>query len=303
MMNGRFWAVTVGLGAALALLGGGPAYAETTKCTPITNATVPYTITSPGVYCLTEKISTNLASGAAITVNANNVVLDLNNFAIGNLAALPSTGAKGVEATDRQNVLVRNGILRGFWCAVALHDGPLATSSGHTVTGITSDHSYRWGFWVDGPYANVTGNSVLSTSGSTLLNSGAAGPGIAGAILVEGNDAMIVGNVILNTDCTNACGTAPQAFGILVQQNVAITNAFISGNQIVNNALPTAALNYGIYFISSTLNFVGNNYLANFTNGVYFDPVSGSSGSYFGNGFQGVATVATGGTALGTGNY
>src|SRR6266853_5915695 len=152
----------VALTVAVSLAGAMPAFAETTRCTAI--SAVPFTISTPGVYCVTQKISSNLLSGAAITINANNVVLDLNNFAIGNLAAGPATGAIGVEAIDRQNILVRNGILRGFWAAVARHDGASATSSGHVVTHITSDHSYRWGFWIDGPDAYVGGNTMLSTS-------------------------------------------------------------------------------------------------------------------------------------------
>jgi len=290
--------------AALSLCAAVPAFAETTKCTAIT--AVPYTITAPGIYCVTAKITTNLASGAAIAINANNVVLDLNNFAIGNLAALPTTGAKGVEAIDRQNIVVRNGILRGFWSAIALHDGTLGTSSGHVVTGITSDHSYRWGIWVDGPYANVSGNTVLSTLGSTLLNSGAQGPAIAGAIIVEGSNAVIANNIILETDCTNVCGATAgaSAIGILLQPSTTpITNSVITGNQIVNSALPSAASNYAVLLSSSTKGFISNNYIANFSNGVYIDPTTSSTGDYYGNGFQGVTTTATGGTALGTSNY
>lgn len=60
------------LGLAVALR---PAQAETTVWTAITAA--PFTINAPGIYCLTQDIATNLASGNAITIDTNNVVLDL----------------------------------------------------------------------------------------------------------------------------------------------------------------------------------------------------------------------------------
>src|SRR5262245_12000504 len=54
--------------------GVGRAQAETTHCTPITS--LPTTITSPGVYCLTSDVSLSLLAGAAIDVAASNVVVD-----------------------------------------------------------------------------------------------------------------------------------------------------------------------------------------------------------------------------------
>src|ERR1700739_3514221 len=99
------------LGGVVGLVAVATGYAETINCDgggaagsgagKITQALIPYTITAPGVYCLTQKISTNLVgtvggTTAAITVNANNVVIDLNGFAIGNLAAGPSTQAFGI---------------------------------------------------------------------------------------------------------------------------------------------------------------------------------------------------------------
>src|SRR5262245_57018630 len=90
-----------------------PAHAETTQCTAITS--VPYTITVPGIYCLIADLEYPSASGDAITIEANNVVIDLNGHKIGNLAAGLGTTAVGISAARRQNITIKNGTLRGFW--------------------------------------------------------------------------------------------------------------------------------------------------------------------------------------------
>ena len=61
------------------------ARAETVNCTPIDY--LPYTISAQGVYCFTQHLGTNMTSGNAITINTNNVVIDLNGFKLGGLGA------------------------------------------------------------------------------------------------------------------------------------------------------------------------------------------------------------------------
>ena len=70
------------------------AQAETVNCTPIT--TLPAVITVQGIYCLTGNLSTAMTSGNAIEIQTNNVVLDLNGFKLGGLAAGSGTGAAGI---------------------------------------------------------------------------------------------------------------------------------------------------------------------------------------------------------------
>ena len=65
-------------------------------CTVI--ATLPYTITAQGRYCLSTNLSTAITSGAAITINSDFVVLDLRGFKIGGGSAGPGTLAHGVYA-------------------------------------------------------------------------------------------------------------------------------------------------------------------------------------------------------------
>jgi len=108
------------------LAGAAPASAETFyACDTIIDA-LPATIATQGVYCLTQDVSTAIASGNAITINANNVTLDCNGYKIGGLSAGASTSAYGVHATDRANVTVRQCSIRGFRYAVVF-DGTSAS--------------------------------------------------------------------------------------------------------------------------------------------------------------------------------
>ena len=255
MMCTTFLARALAL-ASLCLLAGAPARAETTKCDgagapgsgagQINNGNVPFTITAPGVYCVTQKITTNLtaSSSAAITINANNVLLDMNDFAIGNLNAGPSTLAIGIYAVDRQNIHVRNGTLRGFYVGVALLNGTqvgltTAASSGHTVENMLSDTNYIAGLAAEGPYVTVQNNKVINTQGSGLTSPliPNAGNGANGIVVGGGAGILVAGNSVVDTDCVNACsiatanvqgiGIQPNSYGAVIRNNI-ITNQTIS---------------------------------------------------------------------------
>ena len=87
------------------------AQAETTECTVITS--LPYAINTQGIYCLKGNLESNMTSGNAITINTNNVVLDLNGYKIGGLAAGAGTNANGIFAGQRQNILL--GVSSCWW--------------------------------------------------------------------------------------------------------------------------------------------------------------------------------------------
>src|SRR6266446_3169384 len=114
-MHPRLRVFTRSLGLLLVLGLAGvprPAQAETINCTPITS--VPTTITVQGIYCFTQHLNTAITTGNAIDIQTNNVVLDLNGWKLGGLAAGPDTGATGIRANDRQNITIKNGTVRGF---------------------------------------------------------------------------------------------------------------------------------------------------------------------------------------------
>ena len=69
---------------------------------------VPATITTQGTWCLRKDLSTSIRFGDAITVDANNVTIDCNDFKLGGLSAGPGTKAFGIAGRERQNITVRN---------------------------------------------------------------------------------------------------------------------------------------------------------------------------------------------------
>src|SRR5262245_22430980 len=77
-------------------LGVGRLHAETTQCTVISS--LPTTITVQGIYYLTSDFNLSLTSDHAITINTNNVVIDLNGHKIGNLGTGTGTLATGIYA-------------------------------------------------------------------------------------------------------------------------------------------------------------------------------------------------------------
>jgi hypothetical protein len=93
-------------GAALA--------ADADSCTAIT--AVPFTISKAGNYCLTVDIATpsTFTSGDAITINSDNVIIDLDGHNLGNLPAGTGTTAIGISALDHNNITIFNGTVRGF---------------------------------------------------------------------------------------------------------------------------------------------------------------------------------------------
>ena len=81
------------LTASVALATSGPAQAETWHaCRGFIDA-LPATITTQGTWCLRRDLTISLASGEAITIAANNVTIDCNDYKIGGLGAGAATAA------------------------------------------------------------------------------------------------------------------------------------------------------------------------------------------------------------------
>jgi hypothetical protein len=209
--------ILVGLWAAAVVCGGAaPARAEITACTPITS--VPVTISVQGVYCLTGDLATSLASGNAITVATNNVTIDLNGWKLGNLAAGPSTLAIGILASNRSNVTIRNGTIRGFAAGIALTGG--AATGGHLVEDVRLDGNTLLGVTVSGRGTVVRRNIVVDTGGANP-----AGP-VTG-IQASGADHRIVDNDVMDVHAAES----QSAGGIRVGSANGVT---VAGNSISN---------------------------------------------------------------------
>jgi hypothetical protein len=225
--------------------------AEITACTAI--ASVPYTITVSGIYCLTADISTSMAAGRAIEIQTNSVVLDLNGHSLDNLSAGSSTLAYGVYASKRQNITLRNGTIRGFEAGVYLADQtPYTTSQGHVIEDLLINQSTYAGILAWGRGILVRGNQVVATGtvtspGSDIWAIGVIGPGNR----VIGNDVITV-----------------TAVGAGVSTGIMFDHA--KDGLALNNRISAAA--HGIEFIAST-----GKYRDNLTSGVAVPFTGGTS--------------------------
>jgi parallel beta-helix repeat protein len=192
--------------------------------------TVPATISTQGVWCLRDNISTNIVSGNAITIATNNVTIDCNDFKIGGLAAGEGSQAIGILADNRQNVTIRNCGIRGFVYGIQLNSG-----AGHLIEDNRLDNNLYVGIMVSGDNSTIRRNRIYDTGGAT---GGTDAAGIAGM-------GDFVDNVVSGVFADKAGGTL---YGIKADQ----VGADIRGNK-VSGFVKTAAdsgpiaAGYGIY--------------------------------------------------------
>jgi hypothetical protein len=164
---------------------------ESLYCTRYITA-VPYVIRQPGHYCFTGNISTAMASGVAITIAANFVWLDLNNYALDGSAAGLGTEARGIDGEGQKHVTVRNGIVRGFQTAIFL-GFPGSPADALTVEGIHADRNTKEGISIEAPGDGnvVRGNRVSNTGGTTFTNlAGITGIAVSGGVSVIDNEVV-----------------------------------------------------------------------------------------------------------------
>jgi hypothetical protein len=146
--------------------------------TPISS--VPFTISAGGTYILTAGLVYSASTGNAITVNANNVIIDLNGHYL--ICSVSGNTATGIFASNKLNIRVRNGEILKFFHGVGF-DFSSGTNNniGHVVESI--------GFW-----NNNIGVWFHQTEASVVRNCIFNG-GLAGIDFFAGTGNRAVGNV------------------------------------------------------------------------------------------------------------
>lgn len=238
--------IGLAFGLLASLLLAPPARAEITICTEITS--VPFTITTPGIYCLKQNLvnTTDPAPAylaGAIEIQADNVTVDLNGFTLSNSLAGPANRMNGVVAFHRKDVTLRNGHVDGFANAVLL-GGLLAQRS--TVENISANASNYRGIFV------VGADSVIRDNHITNVGPGDLDSEATGITLVYSENSVIEGNLVSSIAETAA------AFGIGVGFSQTVS---VRGNTIYN--IKNAAQTNGISFYSVTRAGISDNHLMN----------------------------------------
>ena len=136
---------------------------------------LPITISTPGSYYLTGNL-TATADGAAITIAADNVTIDLNRFTLSG----GNTGTRrGIDVpAARKNLCVRNGTLTGWTnSAISALNITGGVYEGLRMTGNVNPAGPRVIVLSSGSGANVracvaTGNGVTGATGIIFIDEG-----------------------------------------------------------------------------------------------------------------------------------
>jgi hypothetical protein len=197
--------------------------------TPISS--LPFTISSSGSYYLTANL--NVTSGNAITVNASNVTLDLNGFAISSTA--PSANGTAIMINDNlRNIAIGNGLIQsgvtvsggvfsgsGFASGINYNStAPVnARVTNISVVGVLSSGIYLVsapGSVIESCSVNIAGNfgvGAVSVRDSIGLNCG--GYGVGGTIVDHCYGTGTGGGVGLSANvATNCRGDSDSSDGL-----------------------------------------------------------------------------------------
>jgi hypothetical protein len=240
----RFFALPALLFAA-ALLAASPRPAAAAEgydsCTGYVD-TLPATLTTAGTWCLRANLATALATGNAVTIASNNVVLDCNQFAIDGTGGGSGTATVGVLALNRTAVVVRNCALHGFYRGVSL------VGNNSEVRGNRIVNARFHGVFVAGDDLLVQDNAVLGTGGSTTIFS-AIGIYVSGRV-------DTLGNLVAATTAT--AGSNGNATGIYYG---AVSSGSIRDNRVFEVAGAGAGLTAGIRTDSAGRVLISRNHI------------------------------------------
>lgn len=173
------------------------AQAETVGCTVV--GPLPTTINNPGIYCLKSNRTINVPlTFAAITINTNNVVLDLNGFRLRGRGA-PDSHDIGILCDNCRNVTVKNGTVEGF--STGIHLGALlpSTSEANVIEDIRAVRNTFLAIAAVGRGVLVRNNHVVETGGNTI------GPEAIG-ISVQGTGIRLLNNDIITVHQPDGVG-------------------------------------------------------------------------------------------------
>jgi len=196
--------------------------------------TLPRTLSTPGTWCLRKNLGTTTIPGKAITIAADNITLDCNDFEIDGKALATSTSI-GVYASNRFNATVRHCTITGFRTGIFLQSA--TSGGGHVVEHNRVDRNTWIGVRLEGEGSVVRDNLVTYTGGTTSI---ANAYGIYGSGSID-----IVDNMISDV----FPGASGNSYGIYSSGDL---RGSIARNHVAAVTLLTSSgTTYGIYGTAS----------------------------------------------------
>jgi hypothetical protein len=215
------------------------------NCTGVISS-LPATISTQGTWCLKSNLITGIAQGNAITITANNVTIDCNDYKVGGLPAGDATNANGIFANGRLNTTVRNCGIRGFQYAIHLA-GP--TTSGTLIENNRLDNNTYRAIEIEGGGHVIRGNRIVDTGGRPNSTSTVG-------IYVNGSESQISENLISGLTVSNTGG--------LVMGIAAMGGTSEISRNMVSGLVPNQGINRAVTVGSSRASAVrGNTILSN----------------------------------------
>lgn len=209
-------------------------------------ASLPYTISSAGLYYIKQNL-TCPAGSSGITVNADDVTLDLMGFS---LIGTGSATNSGVYMSNRKNVEIRNGNVRGFGYRGIYAEG--SSNMGHRVINVRVHDNGGAGIYLSGKSNLVKDCTSFSNGsigiyvqyGSIVLN--CANYNNAG----DGISMYIGSSAIGNTSHDNGGDGIEGSDGVSVASNNCYSNTgrgiYTLGNSLVKGNVCYQNGNFGI---------------------------------------------------------
>jgi hypothetical protein len=202
---------------------------------PIHASDLPLVITEPSSYYFAEDISFEPNNTHAITIECNDVTIDLMGYA---LTGPNSTGYDGIHMDGRTNVEINNGTVRDFYYGIYASSG-----SSHLVIGVRV-------------VSNGSHGIYLSGWGHLIKNCTAVGN--AGSGISSGMGSILTGNTSYNNSGTGIYGYN----GSTLTGNTCYSNgtlgistynsSTITGNSCYDNGGTGISANYGCVITSNT---------------------------------------------------
>lgn len=251
-----------------------PSSAAAQVATPI--LTLPATITKPGIYTIKKNLVLKTAATSAITINADNVTIDLGGHVLS--TTLPAgTDVAGIRSEAHGGLVVQNGTVRGFRTGVRLNSFQ-AMVSGVSTEGLHVDASESIGIQLLGLFGTVKRCTVTNIGGPQASS--------ATGLFLDLGFAAVLDNDILAT--VAAQGNTSEGIHAGLQTSV------IENNRVLNE--PNTPGTIGIFVGLAGSDLVENNRITNFATGLEF---SNTPAKYRNNFTAGCTTPYVSGTDAG----
>lgn len=241
-----------------------------------TITSLPFAITQPGNYSLAANLHS--ASGAGISIDCDDVVIDFRGFSI----AAPFSGSAagyGVSAFNKERITIKNGAISGFMYGVYLSD--LADNvrpngsfdgGGHTVERLDIRRCTFRGVRVEGNGNVVRNNTIREIGGCTLYDNAYAfgveslGPG---AMIEDNRVYEVRGRGVQDIGEGVAISVSDYGDGSVVRDNVLLQSSREINNKYLDWPAESRS-SYGIWVGGESDVLIDGNLISNYVYGITY---------------------------------